>query len=168
MRQHNLSIGHTHLSCGTRTFHENAGVAGNDPIGMGFGTTLIWHRRDLRLHDNALYQNAGETASRTLLSVYIFDPAQFARVPSCAQLPRCHEDGPHAAALLLKAVAELRSQLRAQGGDLLVRHGDPASCRPISQESTRLTRFAGMRSQELRRWPRPNACDQPCGEHVVV
>ena len=91
-------------------------------------TTLIWHRRDLRLHDNALYHIAETTRT---LSVYVFDPAQFARVPSCVQ-PSIDvtRTGPHAAALLLKALAELRSQLRSRGGDLLVRHGDPASILP--------------------------------------
>ena len=89
---------------------------------------LVWHRRDLRLGDNALYRDADSGSS---LSVYIFDPSAFARVPSCAQPDwDVIRTGPHAAANLLVAVAELRSSLRAHGSDLIVRYGDPASIIP--------------------------------------
>ena len=43
-------------------------------------TTLVWHRHDLRLSDNHLYRDLDRC-----LSVYVFDPAAFTRVPSCAQ-----------------------------------------------------------------------------------
>ena len=46
-------------------------------------TTLIWHRRDLRLEDNGLYH--GLSGGGGSLSCYVFDPAAFARVPSCAE-----------------------------------------------------------------------------------
>ena len=93
---------------------------------MGY-TTLVWHRRDLRLDDNALY----DAIQGPLLSVYVFDPALFARVPSCAQ-PEWDviRTGPHATKALLRAVSELRTSLRACGGELLVRSGDPASLLP--------------------------------------
>lgn len=96
-------------------------------------TTLIWHRHDLRLEDNSLYHGAGaDGTSRALLGVFIFDPSQFARKPSCAQPDYdVTRTGPHAAALLLKAVADLRTKLRSHGGELLVRQGDPASVLPV-------------------------------------
>ena len=58
-------------------------------------TTLVWHRHDLRLSDNHLYRDLDRC-----LSVYVFDPAAFARVPSCAQ-PEWDvtRTGPHAAQL---------------------------------------------------------------------
>ena len=86
-------------------------------------TTLVWHRHDLRLDDNHLYRDLDRC-----LSVYIFDPTAFARLPSCAQ-PEWDvtRTGPHAAQLLLAAVASLRASLRKRGGELLVRCGDPAS-----------------------------------------
>ena len=58
-------------------------------------TTLVWHRHDLRLSDNHLYRDLDRC-----LSVYVFDPAAFARVPSCAQ-PEWDvtRTGPHAATL---------------------------------------------------------------------
>ena len=89
-------------------------------------TTLVWHRHDLRLSDNHLYRDLDRC-----LSVYVFDPAAFARVPSCAQ-PEWDvtRTGPHAAQLLLAAVASLRASLRERGGELLVRCGDPASVLP--------------------------------------
>ena len=34
---------------------------------------LIWHRRDLRIHDNELYQ-AGK---QTIYSLFIFDPSDY-------------------------------------------------------------------------------------------
>ena len=85
-------------------------------------TTLVWHRHDLRLSDNHLYRDLDRC-----LSVYVFDPAAFARLPSCAQ-PEWDvtRTGPHAAQLLLAAVASLRASLRERGGELLVRCGDPA------------------------------------------
>ena len=89
-------------------------------------TTLVWHRHDLRLADNALYHNLDRC-----IAVYIFDPTAFARVPSCAQDGwDVTRTGPHSAKLLLAALASLRVSLRALGSDLLVRHGDPASVLP--------------------------------------
>jgi len=91
--------------------------------------TLVWHRHDLRLHDNALYQ--GLSDDRAVLSVYVFEPASYARLPSIAEPAwDVARTGPHTARVLLAAVDELRSALRARGGELLVRHGDPASILP--------------------------------------
>lgn len=94
---------------------------------MGF-TTLVWHRHDCRLQDNALYHNNGATNT---LSVYCFDPSHFARMPSCVQ-PEWDviRTGPHQALLLLGAVTSLRDSLRALGSELIIRGGDPASVLP--------------------------------------
>lgn len=96
--------------------------------GVWMATTLIWHRHDCRLQDNVLYDNG---AGASTLSVYCFDPSQFARVPSCVQ-PEWDviRTGPHQARMLLGAVASLRESLRALGSELIIRSGDPASVLP--------------------------------------
>ena len=70
-------------------------------------------------------------SDRAVLSVYVFDPTAFSPVPSIAE-PSWDvvRTGPHAAMALLVALDALRSALRAQGGELLIRHGDPASVLP--------------------------------------
>lgn len=40
---------------------------------------LVWHRRDLRLHDNVLYQNLNDKTA--VVSVYVLDPADFTPRP---------------------------------------------------------------------------------------
>lgn len=101
----------------------------------GGSCTLIWHRRDLRLEDNALYRERRACACSGItrvVPVYIFDPAEFARVPSCAQ-PAWDvvRTGPHAARALLAAVTALRASLRARGGELLIRFGRPEAELPL-------------------------------------
>ena len=92
-------------------------------------TTLVWHRRDLRLFDNALYSDLGDRPS---LSVFVFDPSDFERRPSCAEPQRWStcRCGPHATLCLLEALTDLRQTLRSHGSELLIRCGDPASVLP--------------------------------------
>lgn len=88
---------------------------------------LVWHRRDLRLHDNAVYSNLIEKQTE-VVSVYVFDDMDFQPRPSTA-LPQEWDAvtvGPHAGRILIEAVQELRESLRNIGGELLVRQGDPA------------------------------------------
>ena len=99
---------------------------------LGFSsmrTILVWHRHDLRLDDNALYANIGESY---LASIYVFDPAQFARRPSSVVTREWDvaHTGPHQARGLLEALAGLRDSLRARGVELYIRQGDPASLLP--------------------------------------
>ncbi|GAX14744.1 hypothetical protein FisN_11Hh288 [Fistulifera solaris] len=85
---------------------------------------LIWHRRDLRLHDNALYQD-----NTILYSLFVLDPAFTEPRPSTV----CQEwqtvwMGPHALSALLHALQSLRESLRECGSDLWIRSGDPVKC----------------------------------------
>ena len=61
---------------------------------------LIWHRRDLRLHDNELYSNLDRC-----VSLFVFDPQYFKPTKSCIdgdfETVWC---GPHAAQALIEAV----------------------------------------------------------------
>ncbi|CAJ1943377.1 unnamed protein product [Cylindrotheca closterium] len=116
---------------------------------------LIWHRRDLRLHDNELYaiynelnsinsspnHNKGDDAegcdhneslSFECISLFIFDPKYFHPQPSLA-CPKEYDTiwcGPHATQATIEAVHGLRQKLRSIGGELLVRTGDPTSLVP--------------------------------------
>ena len=92
---------------------------------------LIWHRRDLRLHDNELYSNLDRC-----VSLFVFDPQYFKPTKSCIdgdfETVWC---GPHAAQALIEAVTSLRESIRSIGGELLVRSGDPSVLIPkIAQE----------------------------------
>lgn len=99
---------------------------------------LIWHRRDIRLHDNSLYSNLdtstrnGRTSTPSCLSVYVINPRDFAPVPSSC-LPNKWDAirvGPHAARYLLHALSDLRVNLRSIGGELIIRVGDPVDIVP--------------------------------------
>jgi deoxyribodipyrimidine photo-lyase type I len=72
---------------------------------------IFWHRRDLRATDNV---GLAQMATDGVLPVFIFDPAVMAH----ASPPRM--------AFLLDAVAALREWYREQGGELVIRQGDPA------------------------------------------
>ncbi|KAL7466004.1 hypothetical protein ACHAXS_006304 [Conticribra weissflogii] len=87
---------------------------------------LVWHRRDVRLHDNELYTDASH-----IFSLFIFDPAEFSPRPTGIQ-PDVYgvTHGPHFTRHLLRAVESLRSNLRKMGGELLIRHGDPIEIIP--------------------------------------
>ena len=79
-------------------------------------TTLVWHRRDLRLADNRLYDGlTGPT-----ISLYVFSNEAYDVVPSCAE-PGWDvvRTGPFAARSLLSAVHALRKSLRSASGELL-------------------------------------------------
>lgn len=115
--------------------------------------TLIWHQRDLRVHDNSLYHSL--TEQQPAVGVYIFNPDDFKRVPSCAE-PEWDvvRTGPHQASCIIDAVADLRNSLRELGSDLIIRHGDPASvlpplCRELSAREVRWHESAGVDEAQL-------------------
>lgn len=89
---------------------------------------LVWHRRDLRLHDNDLYANLEETGTQ-VLSLFVFDDADFHPMPSTSR-PRDWASvrvGPHSGRILNESLADLRRSLRHRGGELLVRVGHTPS-----------------------------------------
>ncbi len=75
--------------------------------------SLVWFRRDLRLHDHPALTAAGAGA----VGVYVFDRALLDR-------------SDRRTAFLLGCLAELRAGLRARGGELLLRSGAPAAVLP--------------------------------------
>ena len=83
-------------------------------------TSLVWLRRDLRLHDHEPLTRALERDG-TAVPVFCFDPRDFATT-FLGAFPRT---GAHRARFLLASVAALRTDLRQLGGDLVVRVGRP-------------------------------------------
>ncbi len=80
---------------------------------------IHWFRRDLRLTDNAALSAARATGA-AVLPIFIIDPRlQTGRFAS-----------PNRMAFLLRALASLDEQLRAHGGQLLVRRGKPHEVLP--------------------------------------
>jgi deoxyribodipyrimidine photo-lyase len=85
---------------------------------------LVWFRNDLRIHDNEILLEAVRKADK-VLPVYCFDPFYFQK----------NESGnPKTGALrtrfLIEAVADLRKNIQAIGGELIVRTGNPAEILP--------------------------------------
>ena len=76
---------------------------------------LHWHRRDLRASDNRALAAAADAAEADdgVVSLFVFDPGVLEHA------------GPPRVSYLLESLAELREWYRDQGGDLLVRRGDP-------------------------------------------
>ncbi len=78
--------------------------------------TLLWFRRNLRVHDQPLFR-----VDEAAVGVWILDPREIMATDP-AGFPRC---GTHRLRFLLESVADLRSRLRALGSELIVRVGEP-------------------------------------------
>ena len=78
--------------------------------------TLLWFRRNLRVHDQPLFR-----VDEAAVGVWILDPRE-SLATDPAGFPRC---GTHRLRFLLESVADLRSRLRALGSELIVRVGEP-------------------------------------------
>ena len=86
--------------------------------------TLLWFRRQLRLHDQPLF-DAIDPATDQVAGVFILDPRD--HLVEVDGRPRT---GPHRMRFLLESVADLRASLARRGVDLLVRVGEPESILP--------------------------------------
>ena len=104
-------------------------MATNKPISMI--RRLVWHRRDLRIRDNELYQTNEE--AKKIYSIFIFDPKDYnPRKTGISNDDKSEQlygvtNGPHFTSRLLHAVHSLRRNLQSMGGDLIVRSGNPIS-----------------------------------------
>ena len=74
---------------------------------------LVLFTRDLRLHDNPALDLACRQAAE-VIPVFVFDPLLTLAAPGRVSF-------------LLDCLTDLRAWLRQRGGDLLIRHGDPAA-----------------------------------------
>jgi deoxyribodipyrimidine photo-lyase len=108
-------------------------------------TAVVLFTRDLRVHDNPALAGACARA-RQVVPLFVVDPAL--TVPA------------NRAAFLADSVAVLRDELRALGGDLVIRTGDPvAETIRLAAEAKAeavfvaadVSRYAARRERELAR-----------------
>lgn len=78
-------------------------------------SSLVWFRRDLRVHDHAALCEALRSSER-VFCIFVFDTDILERLPSRAD---------RRVDFITRSVAELRTALRAAGGDLWILHGCP-------------------------------------------
>src|SRR5687767_13505269 len=83
--------------------------------------SILWFRQDLRLHDNEALLEALRSSDE-LIPVYIFDLVQFAPLTRYGT-PKTEMARTR---FLIESTADLRTQLRKLGSDLIVRVGKPA------------------------------------------
>jgi deoxyribodipyrimidine photo-lyase len=88
-------------------------------------TTIVWFRRDLRLHDHPALMSALAGADR-VVPLFVVDPA----------LVGGRFASPNRTWLLLASLEALRASLRALGSDLVVRVGDPRVMVPALARET--------------------------------
>lgn len=86
--------------------------------------SLLWFRKDLRLHDNPVLHRALQE-SDAILPVFCLDPHWFRTVQ-----PGFQKTGPHRAAFLLQCLHDLKQNLQRIGGDLHVVIGQPGEVIP--------------------------------------
>jgi len=77
---------------------------------------VVWHRRDLRLHDQAALYHAW-IRDPQVIPVFIFDPAILAR----------DDTSPGRVQFLLDCLKVLDQRYRERGSNLVIRTGDPVS-----------------------------------------
>ena len=88
-------------------------------------TTLVWLRRDLRLHDHEPLARALEDGGR-VVAVYCFDPREHGQT----HLGAFPKTGAPRARFLVDSLASLRRSFQQRGGDLVVRRGRPEDVLP--------------------------------------
>ena len=108
-------------------------------------TAIVLLTRDLRVHDNPALAGACGRA-RQVVPLFVLDPG--------LDVP------PNRARFLAESVDDLREELRAIGGDLVIREGDPvAETMRLARETSAgavftaadVTRYAARRQQRLAR-----------------
>ncbi len=75
---------------------------------------ILWHRRDLRLHDHGALQDAVRRSS-VVIPVFILDPDILAREDTAAARVQ----------FMVESLQILKDRYRGIGGELIVRQGDP-------------------------------------------
>jgi deoxyribodipyrimidine photo-lyase len=103
-------------------------------------TTLVWFRNDLRIDDHEPLLQASKDGP--VAAVYVLDPRGFA--PTKDGRARISA---HRARFLIESLIGLGEQLRAVGGDLIVRSGHPEQVLPA------LAREVGARTLRFHREP---------------
>ncbi len=88
-------------------------------------TVILWHRRDLRLHDNAALQDA-VARKACVVPIFIIDPLILSR----------EDTAPARVSYLLEALRVLQERYAQVGGSLIIRQGNPVTVLPqLAQET---------------------------------
>jgi deoxyribodipyrimidine photo-lyase len=83
-------------------------------------TNIFWHRRDLRLHDNAGLYKALKSGEK-IQPIFIFDSAILSRLPASDQR----------VLFIYQEIKKLKDQYAEYGSDLKVYHGNPIELIPL-------------------------------------
>ena len=115
-------------------------------------TCLVWHRRDLRVADNPALNYAAQNADIIIPVV-------------CIEEAICASESPGNASVLttqfkLECIADLRSQYRKLGSDLLVRVGTPEEILPRLAREIQATLLVYSKAHTQREVDREN---EVCG-----
>ena len=86
--------------------------------------SLVWFRRDLRVHDNPTLLDAVKSSDK-ILPLYIFDPHWFGE-----GMFGMERSGGYRAKFLWESVEDLKSNLQSLNGDLMIRTGEVGSLIP--------------------------------------
>ncbi len=86
--------------------------------------SLLWFRKDLRLHDNPVLHRALQE-SDAILPVFIIDPRWFRKLPLGFR-----KTGANRTAFLLQCLQDLRERLQSREGALLIGYGHPEKLLP--------------------------------------
>ena len=108
------------------------------PPSRAAADTLLWFRRDLRVHDQPLFDGIDGTPA---LGVWILDPRELLADDPLG-FPRA---GDRRLRFLFESVADLRHRLRGLGTDLIVRTGEPETLLPQLMDELGADRLAATR-----------------------
>ena len=87
-------------------------------------TAVVWFRDDLRVTDNPILADAIDAGDR-VVPLYVYDPSRYSE-----SVYGPEKTGSHRARFRREAIVDLRNRLRALGGELFVRRGDPETVVP--------------------------------------
>ncbi|MCS6831937.1 MAG: DASH family cryptochrome [Flammeovirgaceae bacterium] len=110
---------------------------------MNPSVIVVWLRNDLRLHDNEMLWKATQRKDTTVVPVYCFDENQF-KIISPLNIKKTEH---FRAKFLIEGVTQLRKKIRALGGELIVRFGNPA--KEIAKIAIDLKASAVFTSKEI-------------------
>lgn len=100
-------------------------------------TALFWHRRDLRIHDNAALYKALSN-EKVVQAIFIFDSTILSKLPKNDQR----------VFFIHQEIERLKSEYKSLGADLLLFHGNPLEIIPRIAEELNVTSVYANRDYE--------------------
>eukprot|EP00186_Timspurckia_oligopyrenoides_P002546 CAMPEP_0182446638 /NCGR_PEP_ID=MMETSP1172-20130603/4319_1 /TAXON_ID=708627 /ORGANISM="Timspurckia oligopyrenoides, Strain CCMP3278" /LENGTH=442 /DNA_ID=CAMNT_0024642591 /DNA_START=27 /DNA_END=1355 /DNA_ORIENTATION=- len=114
------------------------------------GTSIMWFRSDLRVHDNPALTSACENSSK-VIPLYVFDPRHFGKTAFGFE-----KTGRYRAKFLVESVNSLRNSLKKLGNTLAVRKGTPETvlielCKEFEVETVYFHQEVTYEEQQVER-----------------